>query len=446
MHHALAIGSLRSRLLLAALSWVVLAIPIGGAALGLSFRSVAVQNFDNQLGSMLLLLIGSAEATPEGDVVIARLFNDPRFQQVYSGWYWAIRYGADAELRSRSLWDLPFHVNDAPASAAPRFRTVRDFQGADLRVAEQTVVMPGVRYPVTFALGADLASLRDQTRDFNRLLFISLLALGAGLVLAIVTQVTFGLRPLRRVATGVERIRAGEVHRLENTGLREIDALVDEVNALIEQDKAQLERARANAADLAHALKTPLAVLRSSSSGEGRIEQLEQLDSMQRIIDRRLARAASAGPRRGATAAVTTVLQALVDAMRRIHAERNLMIEFRVEGAPMFAGDAEDLEEMLGNLLDNACKWARTRVSASAQLQDGRLSIAVEDDGEGLSIAQSALAPERGRRFDESAPGSGLGLGIVSDLAQLYGGALELTRADLGGVRATLHLPAAPAG
>jgi signal transduction histidine kinase len=442
MHGKLSLGSLRARLLLAALSWVVVAIPLGGVALALSFRSVITEKFDDQLGSLLLLLIGSAEATPAGEIGIARPLADPRFQQAYSGWYWVIRSGDRQVLRSRSLWDLAFYADVAPISATPRLRTIRDSLGADLRVLQQTVALPGVPSPVTFAVAGDLASLHEEARAFNRLLWFWLLALGAGLALAVVTQVSLGLKPLRRVAAEVEHIRTGDARQLSNTGLREIDALVHEVNTLIDQDRAQLERARTNAADLAHALKTPLAVLRSSAEGEERNEQLEQLDSMQRIIERQLARAASAGPRRGVATAVNPVAEALVGGMRRIHAERNLDVRYQAVGAPLFAGDAEDLEEMLGNLLDNACKWARSEVAATAESRDGRLLIQIDDDGPGLTEAQATLARERGRRFDSEAPGSGLGLAIISDLATLYGGALELTRAALGGMRATLLLPA----
>ena len=243
-HRKWSIASLRARLLLTALSWAIVAIPLGGVALALSFRSVIAEKFDDQLDSLLLLLIGSAETTPAGEILIARPLSDPRFQQAYSGWYWAIRSGDETVLRSRSLWDLPFNPDDAPVSATPRRRTIPDLLGAELRVAEQTVTLPGVPSPVTFAVAGDLASLHEEARDFNRLLWLSLLALGAGLVLAVATQVSLGLKPLRRVAQDIERIRTGDARQLSNTGLREIDALVHEVNTLIDQERAQLERAR----------------------------------------------------------------------------------------------------------------------------------------------------------------------------------------------------------
>ncbi len=439
-----AVSSLKTRLVLAALAWVAVAIPIGGGGLMLSFRDTLADSFDERLTSLLGILMGSAEIAPSGDIVLARPLGDPRFEQVYSGWYWSISHNQRNVLRSRSLWDQELAAQTGPVSATPRLRTVQDALGKRLRVAEQTVDLPGITVPVTFAISGDLASLQADARDFNRLLWLSLVALGAGLVLAILAQVSFGLRPLRKVTANIERVRMGAVQTLEATGTRELDTLVEEINTLLDQNRNTLERARSNAADLAHALKTPLSVIRSAMSAEKR-DDLLQVEAMQRIIDRHLARAASAGPRRGVTTPVQPVVAALVRGMSKIHSERALVFETQIEDGAIFAGDAEDLEEMLGNLIDNACKWARTRVTVTTRLQRQELQIEIEDDGPGIPREQQALGIERGQRFDESTPGTGLGLAIVSDLATLYGGALALDSSPLGGLRARLQLPASAA-
>jgi signal transduction histidine kinase len=285
--------------------------------------------------------------------------------------------------------------------------------------------------------------LRDETRNFNRLLWSSLLALAAGLVLAIVTQVTIGLRPLRRVADDVESVRAGRKSSLDAVGLQEIDTLVAQVNTLIEQDRRLVARARANAADLAHALKTPLALLRTSFDDE-HDERLQHVRAIQRTLEWQLARAASTGPRQGVVTELKAVAEALGAGMRKLHAARGLEITIDVADHIRFAGDAEDLEEMLGNLLDNACKWARSRVRLTAARLDDRIAIDVADDGPGMTEAQAASASERGQRFDETIEGQGLGLAIVRDLAALYGGTLQIGSATLGGTKASLQLPAAP--
>ncbi|HWK73719.1 MAG TPA: ATP-binding protein [Povalibacter sp.] len=435
------VTSLKARLVLAALAWVAVAIPIGGGGLALSFRDTLADSFDERLTSLLGILMGSAEIAPSGDIVLARPLGDPRFEQVYSGWYWSISHDQRNALRSRSLWDQELAAQAAPVSATPRLRSVQDALGKRLRVAEQTVDLPGIAVPVTFAIAGDLATLETDARDFNRLLWLSLIALGGGLVLAILAQVSFGLRPLRKVTANIEQVRVGTAQTLQTTGTRELDTLVEEINTLLDQNRRTLDRARANAADLAHALKTPLSVIRSAMSQDNR-DDLVQVLAMQRIIDRHLARAASAGPRRGVLTPVQPVIAALVRGMSKIHSERSLTFDVRIEDEARFAGDAEDLEEMLGNLLDNACKWARSRVAVTARLRQHRLEIEIEDDGPGMSREQQALGIERGQRFDESTPGTGLGLAIVSDLAALYEGAFLMGSSPLGGVKAQLQLPA----
>jgi signal transduction histidine kinase len=434
--------SLRHRLIVTALVWIAIAVPSGGIALAYAFREVVSANFDERLTTTLLLLIGSTERTGEGTVVVTRPLTDPRFHQVYSGWYWIVAQG-DQRLHSRSAWDLPLEPQPAAVSGMPRLRTTHDSLGHELRIAEQTVTMAGIAAPVTFAVAGDLGSLRDETRNFNRLLWSSLLALAAGLVLAIVTQVTIGLRPLRRVADDVESVRAGRKSSLDAVGLQEIDTLVAQVNTLIEQDRRLVARARANAADLAHALKTPLALLRTSFDDE-HDERLQHVRAIQRTLEWQLARAASTGPRQGVVTELKAVAEALGAGMRKLHAARGLEITIDVADHIRFAGDAEDLEEMLGNLLDNACKWARSRVRLTAARLDDRIAIDVADDGSGMTEAQAASASERGQRFDETIEGQGLGLAIVRDLAALYGGTLQIGSATLGGTKASLQLPAAP--
>jgi signal transduction histidine kinase len=435
------IGSLRVRLFVAALVWLAIAIPLGGIALAVSFRTITAEDFDDRLQDLLLMLIGSAEVRPSGEIALARSFPDPRFDQVYSGWYWIVVSG-DQTLRSRSLWDQPFPLEPRTASTQAIKRTFVDAAGADVRIVERTVELPGASHPATFAVTGNLEQLHAEVRSFDRLLWLSLIVLGAGLLLAVASQVAIGLRPLRAVAREIDRIRIGQQSHLSATGLREIDVLVEQINTLIDHDRKQLERSRGNAADLAHALKTPLAILRSSFQGPEHDEQRAQLDTVQRLIDRQLARAASAGPRPGLAAEVEPILRALIDGMGRMHAERRLELAYESAPGLRFAGDTEDLEEMLGNVLDNACKWARTRVRASAAVAGNELRITIDDDGPGMNDIESQRATERGLRFDEKTPGSGLGLAIVSDLTQMYGGRLEISRSPLGGTRVALQLPA----
>lgn len=422
-----------------ALAWVIITIAAGGAGLAWSLRSTLADSFDARLQTTLMTLIGSIEAGANGELTLARSLGDPRFDQVYSGVYWAVATDKRVVLRSRSLWDLELQPHVAAISSTARWRTMRDSLGKELRIVEQTVSLPRAATPVTFVVANDLAPLIAEASGFNRLLWTTLILLGAGLVIAIVAQVSFGLRPLRRVATNIEQVRMGVSEQLASTGMQELDTLVEEVNSLIEQNRRTLERARSQAVDLAHALKTPLSIVRVTMSDSR--QELQHVDAMQRIIDRHLARAASAGPRRGVTTPLKPVVDSLLSGMRKLYAARELTLQGNVAPSLLFSGDGEDLEEMLGNLLDNACKWARRNVLVNAGIRESELVIVIDDDGQGLANDQPLRAVERGLRFDETVPGTGLGLAIVSDLAVLYSGSLRLCAAPSGGLRVELRLP-----
>jgi len=440
------LDSLRSRLILAALVWVLLATILGGLALSASFRRTVADSFDQRAVSLLNTLIGTTEVAEDGTLSSARPLGDPQFDTVYSGWYWLVSDGSRILLSSRSLWDLDLTPNRPPPSATAAIRTLRDPQGRTLRVFEQTLAFPGTDVPLTFMLTADGDALARELAEFNLLLWGSLAALGVGLVIAVVVQVSFGLRPVKQLADEVGSVRKGRTARLSPTGTRELDLLVDEVNTLIDHNRAHLKRARSNAGDLAHALKTPLAVLRSRLA-EGTPaeadEERELVHVMQRIIDRQLSRVAASGPRLGSSTSIAPAVAAVLKGMSKIYAERSLDLKSDVAPTLLFAGDDEDLEEMLGNLLDNACKWARSQVRVSAARTGATIVLTVEDDGPGMNDTQIALAIERGQRFDSSVPGSGLGLAIVSDLIELYGGRLRLARSDLGGLRVEVEVPGA---
>jgi signal transduction histidine kinase len=437
--------SLRRRLVLAGLLLVVVTTVAAGWALSLSFRQTVERGLDQQLVTLLLALVGTVEPEPDGTLSLSRPLGDPRFDRVFSGFYWVVADRDSVLLRSRSLWDLDLAPDRLPASSQARLRTMAGPREESLRVAEQTVTLPGARRPLTFMVTADRAELAADIRRFDGSLALGLGALGLGLLAAVVVQVGLGLRPLRRVAAQVEAVRTGHAGQLEPTGLRELDPLVNEVNQLISDNRRMLDRSRASAADLAHALKTPLAVLRTSlhSHPELAAQASGPLGDMQRIIDRQLARAAAAGPRSGVATPVAPVAAAILDSLGRIHADRHLALEQHIPDHLRFPGDSQDLEEILGNLLDNACKWATTRVRVSATVPTvGGLLLQVEDDGPGIAPEQAAAATARGGRLDTSVPGSGLGLAIVTDLVDLYGGRLELGRSSLGGLLATVELPA----
>ena len=279
----------------------------------------------------------------------------------------------------------------------------------------------------------------------------SLAALGLVLVIAVFVQVRYGLRPLARIEAALGAIRSGSAHRLEGEFPSEINPLATEINALLEQNAAVLKRARTHVGNLAHALKTPLAVLGNEAArAEGPLAETaaRQAAVMQRQIDHHLSRARTAAARNvlGARTEVMPAAESLLRTLGRIHAERRLDIVLDIGPGAAFGGERQDLEEMLGNLMDNACKWAKAKVRVGATVKDGLLRLSVEDDGPGLAkeARQAMLNP--GERLDESVPGAGLGLAIVRRITDLLGHEIEVRSTPAKGSVFALDVPLVGAG
>jgi signal transduction histidine kinase len=435
--------SLRSRLLSAALVWVICATIAGSWALSYAFRTTAQDAFDARLTSLLSVLIGLADIGPDGALKIDRDIGDPHFETIYSGWYWIASDAQGVRLRSRSLWDSDLPMRALPVSASPSYWNAQDTLGREIRIAAQSVLLPGSATPVTFVVSGDLDALHSDARRFDWVLRTALSTLSIGLAIAVLAQVIFGLRPLNRLTRDIEAVRSGRADTVAPSGTAEIDALIAELNSLIQHNRGLIERARASASDLAHALKTPLAVMQSihHDDANAALEQREQIAAMERIITRHLARAATAGPGRHAAVPIAPIVDEIARGLERIHADRNLELLKEIPGDLVYAADREDLEEMIGNLVENAYKWARSRIRISVQSDASALSLIVEDDGPGIEDQHAEQVTERGTRLDESTPGTGLGLSIVTDIANIYSGNLRLARARLGGLRAELTLP-----
>jgi signal transduction histidine kinase len=266
------------------------------------------------------------------------------------------------------------------------------------------------------------------------------------------TQVRRGLSPVNDLRRRLAKLRNGEIPRLDGHYPTEVQPLVDDLNAMLAHQERAISRAQAKAGDLAHGLKTPLAVLaqeaaKARAAGHADLASAidQQVARMQRQVDYHLAhaRAAASGSARGARCAVSDSVDGLVRALQQLHADRALRIHAAVPGDHSAAVQRPDLDEMLGNLLDNACKWARSRVAVTSSVDGGSIVAHVDDDGPGLDPSMRLTVLQRGVRADEAAPGSGLGLAIVRDLAELYGGSIALGDSPLGGLRATLKLPRA---
>lgn len=435
-------ASLSLRLVAGALVWLAVLLAVGGGVLTLAFRDTVEQQFGHRLDAMLRALIAAAETGPEGRVALLRPLGDPRFEQIFSGWYWQISTPDGRIERSRSLWDaaLPTH----PGGREAEIRHLEGPKGEPLLAIERDLEFPGVSGPVHLLVAGNLDEVQGDVRRFDALLAVSLGLLGAGMALAVLIQVRFGLGPLRAMRADLDAVRSGERPRLEGRYPEEVAPLAQAMNAVLDEDAHMIERARTHVGNLAHGLKTPLAVVSAEMAGTpDRQVVSEQIRAMRRLIEHHLGRASSvagAGRTLGPRIAVGEVAAGIASALRRIFAGRHLSIEMDIPERAAFRGHREDLEEILGNLMENACKWAATRVRVSAEGEEGALTLTIEDDGPGLTEQQAREASGRGARLDEMAPGWGLGLAIVSDLVALDGGEMSFARSGMGGLKVTLRL------
>ena len=441
-------SSLAFRLVALAALWSAAVLLLGGLVLSGLFRDSVERAFDARLAVLLEGLVAAAEIDPQAGLELTRSPGEPRFEQPLSGWYWQIEGGVEL-LRSRSLWDGRL---DLPAlrDGGTGGETLAGPAQQQLRLVQRRIYLPEAEAPFLFAVAGDRTEIEAEIDGFNATLAWALALLVAGLVAAVLIQVRIGLLPLRRLGQELASIRAGGRERLDEALPAEIAPLAHELNALIDHNAEVVERARTHGGNLAHGLKTPLSVLLNDAGrASGPLAQSvrRQAEAMQRQIDHHLVRARAAATARviGARTELGPVVGDLVRTIGRIHARRGIEIEAKLAPALAFRGERQDLEEMLGNLLDNACKWARREVCLTARAEAGRLVVTIDDDGPGLAAQERDAVLARGTRLDESVPGSGLGLGIVKDIAQLYGGAIALEAAPAGGLRARLALPAAGA-
>jgi len=454
-------NSLAFRLMLSSAAVAVVLLLATGLLLNSLFQAALQRSFDARLRSVMDSLQANLELKPDGMPAVIGQLGDTRFSNPASGWYWQVRRvepGA-APLLSDSLLKTELQPPEEALATrdADGFAVflMSDYEGKELRAVEQRLKPFGAVDDYSFLVTGNYAELQDEVESFRHALYISLGLLGAGLIAATLFQILFGLRPMKEMQRKLNDIRSGKVEMLDGNFPSEMQPVADELNLLIQSNFEIIDRARMQVGNLAHALKTPISVLTNEArdpkdplAQKVREQIYVMRDQVNLYLDR--ARRAARAQTIGAATDVDPVLQSLARTLQRINRDRG--IEVTVEPVPerlKFRGERQDLEEMVGNLMDNACKWAKSKVAVRAKLQtqagdDGRpwMLIEVDDDGPGLKPEQRATAMMRGQRLDETKPGSGLGLNIVSETAAMHGGKAELGNADLGGLRAILRLPA----
>lgn len=431
--------SLRARLLAGAALWITAALLVAWFWIGDLLRGTLEHAFDQRLEATLTALLATLEIASDGSVTLDRPLADPAFDRAFSGWYWQVADDSTVRLRSRSLWTEQIALAGEDA---------RGPDGRLLRLVRRTATVPGSPGPLVISVAGPQDEIDVEAAHIGRTLAIALAVLGAGLALAVLLQTTIGLAPFRRLGRQLGEIRRGRRDALDPDTFAEVAPLVREVNALLRHNQEVVARARTHAGNLAHALKTPLSVATLEAARLDAPQLAEAAGQMDRMIRHHLrrARAAALHGVLGARVEVAPVVADLQAVLERIHAGRpvSVSVTVAIAAGTAFAGERQDLEEMAGNLLDNAFKWAAGRIAVSAAVEGGRLALTIADDGPGLSPAEMARAIQPGTRLDGGTAGDGFGLAIAADLAGLYGGRLVLERSAFGGLAVRLELPAAP--
>jgi len=454
--------SLARRLVLLAVGWSFAALVISAVVLAFLFQHAAIRRVDQGLRELVDNLVRYSTVDPESHEVFAPPLTDERALAAYSGRYWEIaeptaRGGVQPLVRSYSLFDSALKT---PPDLAARFKAqpgkavFYDTRGPldePLRARAQQNVLPGRATPVIFLAAEDRSEVNRDVRAFVAATAAAFLALGAGLIAAIVIQVRVGLRPLFELGREVASVRRGKAERLAGAYPSELAPLTEELNALVAHNQEVVERQRTHVGNLAHALKTPISVmLTEAAQRPGPLGEVvtRQAEAMRGQVDHHLrrARAAARTQGQGERTSVAEVLDELARTLERIFQDKAIRIDWDAEEDLYFLGERQDLLEIAGNAMENACKWGRKEVRVRAvPLGPERFRLCVDDDGPGLPEAERDAALQRGARLDETAPGSGLGLSILDDLARAYGGAVTLDAAPLGGLRVQVELPRAEA-
>jgi signal transduction histidine kinase len=453
-------GSLTRRMIVVAAIWIGVLLLIGGFALDRVLSRQIIENFDAQLELVLNSMIAASEIGPEGEVRFSRPPADQRFLEPYSGIYFQVtdvpanscrlRIESDFCLRSRSLWDRQLKVDTAHRDIELHKRDSLEFADEPLRILERDVIVPGSEVRWRFQVAQSRQAIDAQIKELRSTLVRSFAGLGLGLLVLAALQAIYGLWPLRRVRREVSAIRGGVQTRIAEGFPREVEPLVDEINELLAHSEAQAEEARRHAGNLAHALKTPLTVITNAATAHA--EDLDhtvirEAAAMRRQVDHHLARARAIG-RRASTQARVTVWESLEAVERAVSTLYDqVTIDIAGDKNAQVRVERQDLDEMLGNLVENAAKYGHGRVFVTVDPPTrGMVGIQIEDDGPGIPEEQRAELFTRGTRLDTTGkPGTGLGLAIVRDVAEIYGGKVSLAESeDLGGLTVTLALPEAP--
>lgn len=440
-------GSLSRRMIVTAAVWITLLLTIGGFALDRVLTNAVTRSFDDQLEYVLTALIASAEIGPDKEVIFNREPADQRFLESYSGLYWQVSAKGVEDFASRSLWDRRLRFGAQHRDLGIHTYDSAQFPDEKLRIVERDVRLPGSPLRWRFQVAGSRLALDEQIKALRQTLLVSFLMLAIGLIAMAALQTFYGLWPLRKVREEIVRMRAGQSRQIDRAMPVEVAPMVEELNGLIAHNERQAEEARRHAGNLAHALKTPLTVIMNAATANAADlgpTVIREAATMRRQVDHHLARARAVGRRGNAHSRcdVWPSLESVERAVGRLYSH----VRFDLDGPKDLQVHVErqDLDEMLGNLIENAAKYGGGSVFVTVGAQAGFVEFLVEDDGLGIPEVERVRIFDRGARLDTGKPGTGLGLAIVRDVAEIYEGTVSLEESeDLGGLLVRLRLPAA---
>jgi signal transduction histidine kinase len=440
-------GSLTRRMIFIAAAWIGILLAGGGYALDRVLTVALTRNFDEQQENVLFSLLTAAEIGPQGEVILNRQPADQLFLEPGSGLYWQINAPGHDLFPSRSLWDRTLAYGSKHNDLTSHFYDSDQFPKEKLRIVERDAKLPGSPIRWRFQVAQSREGLDAQIKAVQRTLVRSFLLLALGLIALATLQTWYGLRPLSRLRKEIAKMRAGKSLRIEGAMPAEIAPMVEELNALVEHNDRQAEEARQHAGNLAHALKTPLTVIMNAATAQSddlADTVIREARTMRRQVDHHLARARAVG-RRGSAhsrADVWPSLDSVERAVSRLY--RHVRIDADGPKTLQVHVERQDLDEMLGNLIENAAKYGGGSVFVTVSAQAGFVEFLIEDDGPGIPEEERVRIFDRGVRLDSGKPGTGLGMAIVRDVAEIYGGTVSLEESeDLGGLLVRLRLPAA---
>ena len=443
-------NSLALRLFLSASVWIIFTLFSGGLLLSNVFRESTQKAFEDKLNFFMETLIGASRVDSTSSITVVSELGDPRFFRPYSGWYWQINEKSKTLVRSRSMWDQVFTLDKRLIGGRAKFidealrQTAQNDPGVssqNLVVIQREISFPGMSTPITFMVSGNTNEFEKNISRYNNILVSSLVLLGLGLFVSVFLQVKYGLLPLEKIKNSLFKIRNGDATKLEDIYPTEVSPLAKEINTLLDHNEKIISRAKMNVGNLAHALKTPVAVIKNHITVKKNDDVIDsQMIVIENYINKYLqkARASATSKLKKTKIDITEVIMKMRQIFKKINPELKIIFKSNNEKF-LIAGSEDDMDEIIGNVMENACKWTKTQVIIEIfKISKDQIKLCISDDGPGLPEKKMKEVFDRGFRLDEQTQGTGLGLNIVKDAVKNLAGSVWLEKSKFGGLKVNI--------